>query len=160
MAIKLNRLLYVGIATTTISIKLLYYKPIIKNYKYQFRCIDRFGDYAWFRKLNSNNSLSIVDGNSSLEDNQDKEHLPNSVCSLSNDDAWNFEKFVLFNSTILDAYFLPLSTCINRNSKCKEQNGFWQRFANNWSTTSTKKKLKHKQMKAKVNQRKHVPEGR
>ena len=95
-----------------------------------------------------------MDENSIID--KEDQNRPNKACSLTGD-IWNYEKFVLYNSTILDAYFLPLTNCSNDKSKCIKQN-FWQRFINRQPVSENNSK--HKQMKAKVNKRKHKPEAR
>lgn len=124
----------------------------------------RFGDYAWFRKLSISNSLSIVDRIIDQNDNHLNEHTPNTACS-SNQDVWNFEKIKLYNSSaIVEAYFLPLPTCSNKEkqkiSNCN-QKSLWQRLTNNWFYRNNTSSIKPKhQLKASAGKRKRKPEAR
>lgn len=119
----------------------------------------RFGDYAWFRKLSLNNSLSLLDR--LPDDGVADAHGPNRACSVSQD-IWNFEKIKLHNASIMEAYFLPLSTCPSDDpavNKCGRRN-LWQRLTNGWFESNTSKPKLKPQSKARAGERKRKPEAR
>ena len=90
-----------------------------------------------------------------MSDDEDENHGPNKACS-STQDIWNFERIKLYNSSIVEAYFLPLSTCSSQQSKCNQQS-LWRRLTNNW--LAAEPKLKH-QSKARAGERKRKSEAR
>lgn len=114
--------------------------------------IASFGDYAWFRQLSPTNSLSILDR--LPDDNLTDPHGPNRACSTTQD-VWNYEKIRLHNASIVEAYFLPVSTC-DPPARCGRRS-LWQRLTNGWQSETAKLKP---QLKARAGERKRKPEAR
>lgn len=125
--------------------------------------MSRFGDHAWFRKLSLNNSLSLLDR--LPNDNVTDAHAPNRACSTGQD-IWNYEKIQLANASIMEAYFLPLSTCSDGDDPVVNRCGrrsLWQRLIGGWfdsSSTNTSRPKPKPQSKARAGERKRKPEAR